>query len=248
MDWMIERGFKPITATLRKIVPEALGVKSFYFDYDKEYLQYRASQVFHLHAKFSTETDMYRAFSIASSPTEDFLLFTMKIRPESTYKQFFDGIKPGEELTVLGPVGRFTLPGDSSKHVVFLGDGIGITPFRSMAKFAADQQLPHKITLLYSNMTPEDIIFRKEWDELAKTNPNFDVVRTIKEPRGSKEKWNGRVGKIDQALIQEHVQDLSKTLFYLCGEPKTVREFAGILRGLGVTLNQVSVDVFFGYD
>jgi len=248
MDWMIERGFKPIRATLREVVPEAPGVKSFYFDYDKEHLQYRASQVFHLHVNFQEEGDMYRPFSIASSPTEDFLLFTMKIRPDSVYRAFLDSIMPGEELIVLGPVGRFTLPEDPSKHVVFLGDGIGITPFRSMAKFAADQHLTHHITLLYSSRTPEDIIFRKDWDELAKKNPNFSATHTIKEPLRSGDNWDGRVGKIDDVLIREHVKDLSRAVFYLCGEPKIVREFGGLLRGLGVMSSQVNVDVFFGYD
>src|SRR3989344_45944 len=70
--------------------------------------------------------------SIASSPTEDFLLFSTKIS-ESSFKKKFDWLKVGDIVKIKCPMGMFVLKEDA-KNVVFLGGGIGINPFRDMIK------------------------------------------------------------------------------------------------------------------
>src|SRR5713226_8746085 len=204
--------FEPVEVTLRKIQEESPGIKSLYLDYDRKAFQYRASQAVRLFVETQDGQHILHPFSIASSPTEDFLLFTTRIRPESAFKRSFERLKPGDTLTLIGPVGRFVLPSDSSNHLVFLGAGIGITPFRGMIKYATDRQLPHKITLLYSNRTPEEIIYRKEWQTLQSKNPNLTIVHVITHPEHSKEKWTGLMGRVDEKLIREHAPDLDRTL------------------------------------
>jgi ferredoxin-NADP reductase len=44
---------------------------------------------------------------------------------------------------------------DYSKPAVFLSGGIGVTPFRSMIKYATDKQLPIKIVMFDSNRNQE---------------------------------------------------------------------------------------------
>ncbi len=246
MDWMIERGFKPLEVTVIKTVQEAQEIKSFYFDYVKNGFQYKASQAVHLHLDFENDPDMFHPFSIASSPTEDFLLLTTKMRPDSIYKERLNWVKLGDKLAVLGPVGNFILPQDASKQVVFLGDGIGITPFRSMIKFATDKILPHRITLLYSNRIPEEILYRKEWDQLERKNPNLTVVHSITKPDQSNENWKGRVGRIDESLIQQYVKDTSNANFYVAGPPSMVRDVIGLLRTMKI--DRVMLEVFHGYN
>lgn len=243
---MIERGFKPLEVRLTKTVEEAPGIKSFYFDYVKNGFQYKASQAIHLYLDFENDPDMYHPFSIASSPTEHFLLLTTRMRPDSIYKERLDWLKPGDRLTVLGPVGNFVLPQDSSRQVIFLGSGIGITPFRSIAKFATDKQLPHRIVLLYSNRTSEEIVYRKEWEHLQLQNPNLTVVYTITRPEQSKEEWKGRVGRIDESLIREYVKDTSNAIFYLAGPPSMVRGMVDLLRAMKI--DRIMLEVFHGYD
>ena len=49
-------------------------------------------------------------------------------------------------------MGEFVLHEDYSKAAVFLSGGIGITPFRSMIKYATDRDsLPVKIIMLDAN-------------------------------------------------------------------------------------------------
>jgi glycine betaine catabolism B len=240
--------FEPVQVTVRKIHEEVPGVKSLYLDYDRKIFQYKASQAVRLFLETPDGQRIHHPFSIASSPTEDFLLFTTRIRPESVFKRSFERLKPGDKLTVMGPVGRFVLPLDANNNLLFLGVGIAITPFRSMIKYATDKQLPYKITLLYANRTPEEIIYRKEWDTLQSKNPNLRIVHVISHPEHSNEKWTGRTGKIDEKLIREHAHDLAKTLFYICGTPTTISEITHTLRTMNVDPGRVMIESFPGYN
>ena len=46
----------------------------------------------------------------------------------------------GHEFPCSAPMGKFVLPDDhSSKSIVFLSGDIGVTPFRSIVKYAASK-------------------------------------------------------------------------------------------------------------
>ena len=136
--------------------------------------------------------------SIASSPTENFLLFSTKIS-ESTFKKKYNELKVGDKIKIKCPMGIFVLKEDA-KEIVFLGGGIGITPFRDMIKYATDKKLPIKLTLIYSNRRPDEICYRDEWPLMEKQNPNLKVVNTITDDTGN---WDGRKGRIDGKMIKE---------------------------------------------
>ncbi|MFL6473799.1 MAG: Rieske 2Fe-2S domain-containing protein, partial [Nitrososphaera sp.] len=93
-----------------------------------------------------------RHFTISSSPTENFIMFSTRIR-DSPYKKRLSTLEEGARVKVRGPEGQFVLHDEdySKKSAVFLSGGIGVTPFRSMIKYATDKQLPLKITMFDSN-------------------------------------------------------------------------------------------------
>src|SRR5918999_5181135 len=106
-----------------------------------------------------------RHFSIASSPTEqDFIQISTRIR-DTQYKQKLASLEEGTEISAWGPRGEFVLHEDHSKPAVFLSGGIGVTPFRSMIKYATDKQLPIKIIMFDSNRNENNILYKKEFDE-----------------------------------------------------------------------------------
>ena len=57
-------------------------------------------------------------------------------------------MKVGDKIKLKGPMGIFVLD-ENAKNIVFLGGGIGITPFRSMIKYSSDNKLPIKLKLIY---------------------------------------------------------------------------------------------------
>ena len=75
-----------------------------------------------------------------------------------------------------------------------MAGGIGITPLKGMAEYAADRTLPIPVHLVYSNRTVEEIAYREELDVLERRNPNFQVLYTL--TRVVPGSWEGRTGRI----------------------------------------------------
>ncbi|MEK6984616.1 MAG: FAD-dependent oxidoreductase [Nanoarchaeota archaeon] len=183
-----------------------------------------------------------RPLSIASSPTEDFLLFSTRIS-QSLFHQKFNSLKIGDKVKTKGPMGIFVLKEDA-KEIVFLGGGIGITPFRGMIKYACDKKLPTKMTLLYSNRAPADIVYKDEWPGFEKQNPNFKVVHTITDNTTG---WGGRTGRINEDMIREFCSDINNTLFYICGPPKMVEGLSQLLKTMKMPQQNIKMEKFAGY-
>ena len=100
------------------------------------------------------------------------------------------------------------------------------------------------MTLLYSNKTPDDIVYKDEWQNFERENSNLKVVHTITENTTG---WNVITGRIDEAMIREFCNDLDNTLFYICGPPGMVDAMQGILKGMNITPQNVKVERFVGY-
>ena len=207
----------------------------------KDKIVYKPGQYFIMGLEID-DPENTRSLSIASSPTEDFLLFSTKIS-QSAFKQKFNSLKVGDIVKIKGPMGIFTLKEDA-KEVIFLGGGIGITPFRNMIKYADDKKLPIKLTLLYSNKTPEDIVYKEEWTVFEEENLNLKVVHTITENAAN---WNGRTGRINEAMIKEFCDDINTAIFYICGPPAMVDGLSQLLKTMNVPSMNVKVEKFAGY-
>jgi ferredoxin-NADP reductase/nitrite reductase/ring-hydroxylating ferredoxin subunit len=192
-----------------------------------------------------------RHFTIASSPTEDFILISTRIR-DSPYKKRLDSLEIGTSVKVRGPEGKFTLHEDHSKPAIFLSGGIGVTPFRSMIKYATDSNLPIRIIMFDSNRNLQNILFRKDFDKCAGTNKNLKMIYTItdEENKTQGEGWKGEKGRIDIAMLKRYLNpdDMEKSIFYICGPPAMVKSMQGILGAdLQVPAERIKVEEFTGY-
>jgi ferredoxin-NADP reductase len=70
---------------------------------------------------------------------------------ESAFKRTLAELSTGTEVDVEPPRGTFALPDDSSRPLVFIAGGIGITVFRIMLRSISEDRLPYRVTLIYSN-------------------------------------------------------------------------------------------------
>ena len=237
----------PMELELMETKQEAPGTRSFKFDFHETQFTYKPGQYISMQLDVEDPRRNTRSFSLASSPTEsDFVMICTRIT-DSPFKQKLNSLTPGTRVSVRGPSGRFVLEENESRHAVLLSGGIGITPFRNMVKFATDSKLDTKMTLLYSNGIPEEIIFREELEHLQKINPNLKVINTITRPDESKVPWQGRVGRIDERLVRESVPDVRDSIFYVCGPPSMVESLVSTLAVIGVATEQIKTEKFTGY-
>ncbi len=190
--------------------------------------------------------DLSKVLSISNSPTEKgFVEFTKKIS-ESPFSKLLRELKINDWAKLKLPFGKFTFAGEHKK-IAFLSGGIGITPIRSICKFATDTKINSDIILLYSNHLPEDIAFKDDFEEMQTGNKNLKVMHTITCPDPLPE-WHGLTGFINEDMIKAQIPDFKERIFYLCGPPKMVELMQRILKDkLCVDSQNIITENFAGY-
>lgn len=188
-----------------------------------------------------------RFFSIASSPTEKDYLMIATNSDHTPFKKSLFSLPPKTAVQITAPYGSFILRPEESNPHIFLAGGIGITPFRSMIRYASDLSLSLPITLFSSFSLVEDIIFKKEFEQIEKKHSWFKFVQTITQPQNSKLAWEGTIGRIDQQFIRKYVTNLPSSLFYIAGPPAMVDAMTDIVKSLGVDESHIRKEKFTGY-
>jgi ferredoxin-NADP reductase/nitrite reductase/ring-hydroxylating ferredoxin subunit len=252
---------------LEKDKIESTDVTSFKFskqkdqgggEEDKTPLNYTAGQFafFDIGGVYDDPKGPIRHFTISSSPTENFIMFSTRIR-DSPYKKRLSTLEEGSRVKVRGPEGQFVLHEDYSKPAVFLSGGIGVTPFRSMIKYATDKQLPLRIVMFDSNRNRDNILFKKEFDDWANINKNLKIIYTISEDEQQQQQssstandWKGEYGRIDKAMILKYLDSdmLNNSIFYICGPPSMLKAMQSLLQdNLEIPRERIKVEEFTGY-
>lgn len=186
------------------------------------------------------------AFSIVSAPFEDELVFATRMR-DSEYKRVLRALQPGSHVTVDGPFGSLTLHKDRARPAVLIAGGIGITPFMSMLRQAAQDRLPQHLLLLYSNRRPEDAAFLAELQALEKRHEYFRLAATMTEIGKSSQLWQGATRPLDADFIKSATAALAAPVYYLVGPPGMVGAMRQILNDIGVDDDDIRSENFYGY-
>lgn len=183
-----------------------------------------------------------RFFTISSAPFEKHVMLSTRIFEEnrSSFKKVLMNLKSGDEVEVKGPDGDFTvdLPaqaGNPNQKFVFIAGGIGITPFRSIIQELNNEEKPLNITLLYANSN-EQFAFKKEFEEIAKTNPNFKI-NYIVSPK-----------HIDKGVIKNSAENIDEPIFYISGPEPMVESLVEMLKKMGIPEDHIKTDYFPGYE
>jgi ferredoxin-NADP reductase/Na+-translocating ferredoxin:NAD+ oxidoreductase RnfD subunit len=188
-----------------------------------------------------------RYFSIASAPHETQVLLVTKFsEPGSTFKKALRDMHDGDELIASKVAGEFVLPDDPQKKLVFIAGGIGITPFRSMAKDLLEKDEHRNIVLFYAAREEKNLVFRDVFEEAEKIGMRNVYILSNKETVSSG--WSGRTGMLDAGVIAEEVLDAKKRIFYISGPEPMVKGISTILLEMGITRRHILRDYFPGYD
>ena len=233
---------------LKERRPETTDVMSFVFDLGGERLEYKPGQILHYELDalaFPDERGPRRHFSISSSPTEEgIVMFTTRMRG-SGFKETLRHAPAGYELTCESPEGEFVMgEGETRLRHVFIAAGIGITPYRSILRYAADRNEPLNVLMLYFNRSSADIVFRRELEGIARQMPTFSFVTVLTEPEKD---WKGEQGKLDQAILRKLLPAPDGMSFWVSGPPAMVGACRQLLEQLGVKDQSIRTDRFMGY-
>jgi len=227
--------------TILQIIPRTSDVTSYRFPKQKG-LDYKAGQFFFVTIK-QKDKELTKPFSFSSSPTEpEHIEFTKKFT-DHEFSLALKACRVGDWARIDAPYGQLTFEGEYPR-ITLLSGGIGITPFMSIIKNAADKQLESKITLFYGCRTEKDIVFKEELEELAKNNNNLKLVFVITEPSPQ---WRGNTGIITAELVKKEVPDYKENMFYTCGPPGMVTAMEKLVENIGVPKEKIKKELFAGY-
>ncbi|MGH9488490.1 MAG: ferredoxin--NADP reductase [Terriglobales bacterium] len=194
----------------------------------------------------STPGGNVHTFSLADESEAPALTVATRMRG-SAFKNAFAGMPLNGALELDGPLGDFTLPNRDTRTIVLLAGGIGITPFRSMARHAAHHKLGHRIVLFYGNRRPEDAAFLDDLLALQQENPRFTCVPVMSEMEKSQRSWSGARGLITGKLLAEHLKDAHEPVYFIAGPPGMVTALRGTLHDAGVDDDDIRTEEFSGY-
>ena len=233
-------------ALIKEKTEIARGTLLVIFDLLGEDVDFTAGQYFWvelLDPPYDDEKGARRHITVVTSPTEHGVLgLATRIR-DSAFKRSLAELPVGTEVDVEQPKGEFVLPDDAERPYVFVAGGIGITVFRSMLRYIADEQLPDRVTLLYSNRDRESTAFMDELNELEQRIPGLRVVYTMTGDPG----WDGETRRIDAEFLRDHVEDVSGSTYLVAGPPPMVEGVVEALQAAGVPEDQIRPDRFSGY-
>lgn len=210
---------------------------------------FKAGQFVEMTLVDAPETDALgngRAFSIASAPHEDGLMFATRVR-DSAFKRALAAMNPGAVVRIDGPFGDLVLHNNSRRPAVLLAGGIGITPFRSIALRAAREKLSHQIFLFYSNRRPTDAPFLEELRGLEAANPNYRFIATLTETQEPQYSWSGETGRITAGMLSRFLKGAVSPVYYIAGPPAMVSGLRAMLNGSGVDDDDIRAEEFAGY-
>jgi ferredoxin-NADP reductase len=162
---------------------------------------------------------------------------------DTAFKRTLSRLEVGDEVQVEEPKGSFLLPEDTSVEYVFVAGGIGITVFRSMLRYIADERLPYRITLVHSNRDRQSTPFLDEVQELERRIDGLRVVLTMTDDAG----WEGEARRLDADVLRDLLGGLEDKTFLVAGPPGMAEGVADALRAAGVPEERVLSDKFSGY-
>jgi ferredoxin-NADP reductase len=225
----------------------AKGTLMVVFDLLGEEVDFKPGQYFWvtlLDPPYDDDKGPRRHITVVTSPNERGVLALCTRLRDSAFKRSLAELPVGTEVEVEAPKGNFVLPEKTDRPYVFVAGGIGITVFHSMLRYIAEEGLPHRVTLVYSNRDRESAAFLDELEELERKIPNLRVVLTMTDDP----EWQGEKRRIGEELLADVLGgDLGSSTYLIAGPPPMVEAVAKTLADLGVPEDQIRPERFSGY-
>jgi ferredoxin-NADP reductase len=192
------------------------------------------------------QKELTHHISMVNSPNEPGILaLTTRMRlQESLFKRTLNEMQPGDEVEIGKIEGSFVLPDETDKPIVFIALGIGVTPYRSMLRYAFEEKKPYKFTLIYSDNEIESMAFLDELKQMQQDHPdNFKLIQVVT----NDESWQGEKRRVDINFIKDYINDINEPLYYISGPPKAVFAVRDDFKAAGIPEDQIKADDFYGY-
>lgn len=192
---------------------------------------------------------VFRPYSVASSPYDEFIEFFSVVIPEGEFTSKVNHIQVGDSLLLnTTPFGYLTLaryqlplPND----LWLLATGTGLAPFLSILKTIDVWQQYQRIILVYSARTSQELAYQAQISSIKSIYGDngaafvfLPIVTREADYAGEKARIPNLIlsGKLTELVGQKLDKERSHVM--LCGNPQMVEDTKEALKSIGLTMNR----------
>ncbi|MBK3394015.1 ferredoxin--NADP reductase [Psychrobacter sp. M9-54-1] len=196
--------------------------------------------------------DIFRAYSIVSSPFDEILEFFSIVIPDGAFTSQLQHLEVGDELLLnTMPFGFLTLARYQKplpKDLWLLATGTGLAPFLSMLQDLKTWEDYEHIVLAYSARSTEELAYIEKIEGLQEDFGSLvdNPAKLIFIPIVTREPVEGALTeRLPKLLLDGTLQagagidlDVDSTHVMLCGNPDMVEDTKETLKSLGLVMNR----------
>ncbi|SFS64573.1 NO-inducible flavohemoprotein [Marininema halotolerans] len=193
-----------------------------------------------------------RHYSLSNGPDEAFWRISVKHEmggeadPDGRVSTYLhEKVGEGDHLWLSAPAGNFVLEKSSSRPVVFLSAGVGLTPLLSMFSSLVLSHSSREIVWIHATQNGDVHALAKEVEKWGKGKENIKTYTFYENPTpiDRESKCFDYEGRIEVDHLRQLLPSTEVDV-YLCGSVPFMRKMATDLKRIGVRNNQIHYEVF----
>lgn len=170
-----------------------------------------------------------RAYSIASSPDENFLELFVELVEHGELSSIICEMKVGDKLTLRPKAkGLFQIKDTNYNNYLLICTVTGIVPYVSYVRYFLNNNSSNmKFHILQGSSYMDELGYSEELSTISKDYPDFVTYQpTISRPKDIRnEEWNGKTGRVNiiaENYINQKQLNIDNTIVYACGNPDMI--------------------------
>ncbi len=218
---------KRFETTVYKVTQLKEDVKEFIFQLTDDSIRFTPGQF--ILVRIEEKPEMFRAFSVSRFDINSRQIgVTVKKAPAGYGTDIlFNSFSEGMTAVLEGPIGDELVIDKDSRKAVFVGGGIGITPFLPLVQDAIERDHIEEVKLIYGVNKEDEILYAREFEKLEKESSKFEFIRVV----AFDENWKGEKGFVTNVMEK---LDLKDNVIYMCGPPPMINASRAKLSDLGI--------------
>ena len=147
----------------------------------------------------------------------------IKIYEKGAISRFLNEKSVGDHVHIKGPKGFYNWNPNMVGKLGMVAGGTGISPMYQIIKAIVNnpEDKTH-ISLIYANVTEDDILLKDDLDRMAKEHPENLKIHYVLD-KSPHENWQGGVGYVTAEMMEEHLPSVKQNAHLLvCGPPPMV--------------------------